>query len=128
MLDRRRFVLSGAGVAGTALVSSLAARRLLAQNCAPPIPSQPFNGNDCPFPIPWLDKNGSQNQSPQPGAELSNIFHFKGQIARCNNWAGAGTDNRGNRLRFGTGTTDFSYMKGTYFAGRQEHTGTFAHI
>jgi hypothetical protein len=124
LFNRRRFLAAGAGAAGSVLLRP----PLLGQKCSAPIPTMPFNGSDCPFPIPWLDKNGSQNQSPQPDAELSNIFHFKGQIARCSNWAGMGTDNKGNRLPFGSPTTDFSYMKGTYFAGRQEHSGTFAHI
>ena len=127
-LNRRQFLGVGAAVAGGAVAASAWPGRLSAENCSAPIPAGPFNGSNCPFPIPWLDKNGSQNQSPQAGAELSNIFNFKGQIARCNNWVGMGTDNKGVRIPFGTATTDFSYMKGTYFAGRQEHPGVFAHI
>lgn len=128
-LNRRRFFSLGAGVAGSAALTSIWPQQGFAQeSCSPPIPSGPFNGSSCPFPIPWLDKNGSHNQSPMPGAELSNIFHFKGQIARCNGFVGMGTDNKGNRIPFGSPTTDFSYMKGTYFAARQEHTGVFAHI
>ncbi len=127
-MDRRRFFGLSAGFAGAAVVSLVGPQPSLAEHCSPPIPSGPFNGSDCPFPVPWLDKNGSHNQSPMPGAELSNIFHFRGQIGRCNGFVGMGTDNHGNRLAFGSPTTDFSYMKGTYFAGRQEHTGVFAHI
>ncbi len=127
--SRRRFLAWSSGVTGAALVSPLVPQQLeAAESCSPPIPKGPFNGSDCPFPIPWLDKNGSQNQSPGPNVELSNIFNFKGQIARCNNWSGMGTDNKGNRIPWGNPTTDFSYMKGTYFAGRQEHQGTFSHI
>lgn len=58
-------------------------------------------GND-PFPIPWLDKNGRHNQSPAPEQEPSNIFHFKGRVARCNDFTGMGTDNQGNRIGFGS--------------------------
>lgn len=96
--------------------------------CTPNVFDRPFNGSSCPFPIPWLDKNGSHNQAPKAGSEPSNIFHFKGQVARCNDWVGMGTDNRGNRLAFGSPSTDFSFMKGTYFAGRSEHQGIFSHI
>ena len=65
---------------------------------------------------------------PQPGAEPSSIFHFKGLVARCNDWVGMGTDNRGNRLAFGSPSTDFSVMSGEYFAARKPQTGVFAHI
>ncbi len=85
------------------------------------------NGGEAPFPIPWLDKNGSFNQAPGPGQEPSNIFHFKGHVARANDFKGMGTDNRGRRIPFGTVTTDFSYMQGTYWAGRAERNGAFAH-
>ena len=91
-----------------------------------------LNGGADPFPIPWLDKNGSHNQAPGPGMEPSNIFHFNGRVARANDFAGAGTvtggDGKGKRLTFGTKSTDFSVMQGTYFAGRQERAGAFAHI
>lgn len=127
-LSRRGFLALGSGATGAALVAPFLPEQLTAENCSPPIPKGPFNGSNCPFPIPWLDKNGSHNQSPAPNMEPSNIFHFKGQIARCNNWSGMGTDNKGNRIPWGSPTTDFSYMKGAYFAGRQEHTATFSHI
>src|SRR5436190_24246713 len=42
------------------------------------------NGGAVPTAIPWLDKDGSFNQSPGPGQEPSNIFHFKGRVA-CSN-------------------------------------------
>ncbi len=90
--------------------------------------SEPSNGGSDPFPIPWLDKNGSQNQSPGPGMEPSSIYHFKGHVARSNAFTGMGTDDRGNRIAFGAPSTDFSFMEGKYFAGRQEHAGTFSHI
>jgi hypothetical protein len=87
----------------------------------------PQNGGAAPFPIPWLDKNGSFNQAPGPGQEPSNIFHFKGRIARANGFSGMGTDHRGRPIPFGTITTDFSVMRGTYWAGREERHGAFAH-
>jgi hypothetical protein len=97
--------------------------------CSPPIPQDhaPANGGSCPYPIPWLDKNGNHNQSPMPNVELSNIFHFQGKLARCNGFHGMGTDNKGNRLAWGTPTTDYSYMAGEYWAGRQAHQGVFSH-
>lgn len=129
MFDRRRFLTLGGAAAGAAVASSFIIPQAgFGQDCSPPIPKTAFNGSPCPVSIPWLDKNGSMNQAPAPGAELSNIFHFKGKIARCNNWVGMGTDNKGNRMPWGNPTTDFSYMQGTYFAGRQEHTSTFSHI
>jgi len=85
------------------------------------------NGGAAPFPIPWLDKNGSFNQAPGPGQEPSNIFHFKGRVARSNGFSGMGTDNRGRRIPFGTNTTDFSFMQGEYWAGRQARQGAFTH-
>jgi hypothetical protein len=85
------------------------------------------NGGAAPAPIPWLDKNGSFNQAPGPGQEPSNIFHFKGSVARANGFTGMGTDNRGRRIPFGTNTTDYSFMQGVYWAGRAERQGAFTH-
>jgi hypothetical protein len=59
--------------------------------------------------------------------ELSNIYHFRGKLARCNGFHGIGTDNKGNRLAWGTPTTDYSYMAGEYWAGRQPHQAIFSH-
>ena len=44
------------------------------QSCAPAIPQnhEPSNGGACPYPIPWLDKNGNHNQAAMPNVELSN--------------------------------------------------------
>lgn len=86
------------------------------------------DGGAEPFPIPWLDKNGSHNQSPGPGMEPSNIYHFKGHVARCNNFTGMGADNKGNKLSFGSPSTDFSFMAGEYFAARSPRQGIFSHI
>jgi hypothetical protein len=81
-----------------------------------------------PYPIPCLDKNGSHNQPAGPQLEPSHIYHFKGRVARCANFAGMGTDNKGNRIAFGTPTTDYGFMEGEYFAGRTPQTGAFTHI
>jgi hypothetical protein len=87
-----------------------------------------YNGGTEPYPIPWLDKNGSHNQPAGPALEPSHIYHFNGRVARCANFAGMGTDNKGNRIAFGTPTTDFGFVQGEYFAGRQAQTGEFTHI
>ena len=125
---RRRFLQLGAATAGLATVSGLTPALSASENCSPPIPSGPFNGSTCPFPIPWLDKNGNHNQAPKADVEMSNIYHFKGKIARCAGFTGMGTDNKGNRFAFGTPTTDFSFMSGEYFAARQPQQGVFSHI
>lgn len=91
-------------------------------------PPATANGGTEPFPIPWLDKNGSHNQPAAPDLEPSHIFHFKGRVARCSTFTGVGTDNRGNRLAFGSPTTDFGVMLGEYWAARSAQQGTFAHI
>ena len=87
-----------------------------------------YNGSTDPYPIPWLDKNGSHNQSAGPRLEPSHIYHFKGRVGRCADFAGMGTDNKGNRIAFGTPTTDYGFMEGEYFAGRTAQTGAFTHI
>ena len=87
-----------------------------------------YNGGTDPYPIPWLDKNGSHNQPAGPNLEPSHIYHFKGRIARCADFVGIGTDNKGNRIVFGTPTTDYGFMQGEYWAGRAAQTGTFTHI
>jgi hypothetical protein len=127
----RRHLMS---VGMASVVAGLIPRPLLQaqsapQSCAPPIPPEHSlaNGGPCPYPIPWLDKNGNHNQSPMANVELSNIYHFKGKLARCNGFHGMGTDNQGNRLAWGTPTTDYSYMAGEYWAARQPHQAVFAH-
>ena len=87
-----------------------------------------LNGGAAPDPIPWLDKNGSHNQMPGPGADPSNIFHFKGRVARANDFAGMGTGGDGERISFGAKSTDFSFLQGEYFSGRQARTGAFGHL
>jgi hypothetical protein len=91
-------------------------------------PPTTANGGTEPFPIPWLDKNGSHNQPAGPNLEPSHIFHFKGQVARCSTFTGMGTDNKGNRIAFGSPTTDYGVMRGEYWAARTGQQGTFTHI
>ena len=86
------------------------------------------NGSTDPYPIPWLDKNGSHNQPAGPNLEPSHIYHFKGRVARCSSFTGMGTDNHGNRIAFGSPTTDYGVMQGEYWAGRAAQRGTFTHI
>lgn len=87
-----------------------------------------YDGSTAPYPIPWLDKNGSHNQPAGAGNEPSSIYHFKGRVARCSDFTGMGTDNKGNRLAFGSPTTDNGVMHGEYFTGREARKGTFAHL
>ena len=129
-LNRRRLLKLGvASIVATSVPGRLLHAQSGPQSCCPPISQKhaPSNGGSCPYPIPWLDKNGNHNQSPMPNVELSNIYHFKGKLARCNGFHGMGTDNKGNRLAWGTPTTDFSYMAGEYWAARQAHQAVFAH-
>jgi hypothetical protein len=86
------------------------------------------NGGTDPYPIPWLDKNGSHNQPAGPNLEPSHIYHFKGRVARCSTFTGMGTDNQGNRIAFGSPTTDYGVMQGEYWAARAARQGTFTHI
>jgi hypothetical protein len=127
-LERRR-LLKMALASAVSLPNGTLHAQPAQQTCAPPIPTNhaPSNGGSCPYPIPWLDKNGNHNQSPMPNVELSNIYHFKGRLARCNDFHGMGTDNKGNRLSWGSPITDYSYMDGEYWAARQGHQAIFAH-
>jgi hypothetical protein len=86
------------------------------------------NGGSDPFPIPWLDKNGSHNQPAGANLEPSHIYHFKGRVARSSTFSGTGSDNQGNRIAFGAPTTDYGVMQGEYWAGRAAQQGTFTHI
>ena len=129
-LDRRRWLKLGVTSAVAASLPGMLLRAQAApQACSAPIPQshEPSNGGSCPYPIPWLDKNGNHNQIPMPNVELSSIYHFKGKLARCNGFHGMGTDNHGNRLAWGTPSTDYSYMAGEYWAARQAHQAVFAH-
>ena len=128
-LDRRRLLKLGLTSAAAASLTSVLRAQSAPESCAPPIPQNHgvSNGGACPFPIPWLDKNGNHNQMPKDNVDLSNIFHFKGKLARCAGFTGMGTDNKGNRLAWGNPTTDYSYMAGEYWAARQPHQAIFTH-
>jgi len=126
---RRLFKLGATSLLLPFLFDRSLRSQAMPQSCAPPAPidHMPANGGLCPYPIPWLDKNGNHNQPAGPNVELSNIYHFKGKLARCSGFHGLGTDNQGNRLAWGTPTTDYSYMAGEYWAARQARQGIFAH-
>jgi len=99
--NRRRLLkLGAASIVASSLPGRLLYGETSPQSCAPPIPQNhaPANGGSCPYPIPWLDKNGNHNQGAMPNVELSNIYHLKGKLARCNGFHGMGLDNNGNRL------------------------------
>jgi hypothetical protein len=128
-LISRAQLLKAAALSGAALASPARASAL------PPLEeeeaslrSRAYNGSTDPYPIPWLDKNGSHNQPAGPNVELSHIYHFKGDVARCSGFVGMGTDNGGNRIAFGSPTTDFGYMTGEYWAARKTQQGSFTHI
>jgi len=128
--NRRRWLKLGLlSAAATSLSGAILHAQSEPQTCAPSIPQnrEPSNGGACPYPIPWLDKNGNHNQPAMPSVELSSIYHFKGKLARCNGFHGMGTDNKGNRLAWGTPTTDYSYMAGEYWAARRAHVAVLAH-
>ena len=86
------------------------------------------NGGTDPYPIPSLDKNGSHNQPAGPNLEPSHIYHFKGRVARSSTFTGMGTDNQGNRIAFGSPTTDYGVMQGEYWAARAAQQGALTHI
>ena len=121
---RRKFVSTVGVISG----ASLLLPRQAASNESPESKLRTYNGGTDPYPIPWLDKNGSHNQPAGPKSEPSHIYHFKGRVGRCADFVGMGTDNKGNRIAFGTPTTDYGFMEGEYFAGRTAQTGAFTHI
>ncbi len=128
VINRRQFLSSGVCLAAAGASALLLPRIAASQTASSQTWKLSSNGSKDPYPIPWLDKNGSHNQSPGPGMEPSNIYHFKGRIARANDFKGMGTDNKGNRIAFGAPSTDFSFMEGEYFAARAPQTGAFTHI
>jgi hypothetical protein len=125
---RRSFLRTTVSVASAGSALLLLSDDIIAGNKPPQSKLRTYNGSTDPYPIPWLDKNGSHNQPAGPNLEPSHIYHFKGRVARCAGFVGMGTDNKGNRIPFGTPTTDYGYMRGEYFAGRTPQTGTFTHI
>ena len=86
------------------------------------------DGPPDPFPIPWLDKNGSHNQPAGPDLEPSHVYHFKGRVARSAGFNGTGTDGAGASVPFGARTTDYGIMDGEYWSARAPQRGAFTHI
>jgi len=119
-LRTRRDILKTSGALLLPLAIPGAIHALGAQSTA--------NGGTDPYPIPWLDKNGSHNQPAALNLEPSHIYHFKGRVARCSTFTGMGTDNKENRIAFGSATTDYGLMQGGYWAGRATQQGAFTHI
>jgi len=124
----RRSFLSTTLCVASAGAASLLLSHQVAAAAKPRSELRTYNGGTVPYPIPWLDKNGSHNQPAGPQLEPSHIYHFKGRVARCADFVGMGTDNKGNRIVFGTPTTDYGFMQGEYWAARAPQTGTFTHI
>jgi hypothetical protein len=120
-LRSRRDVLKSSGLALLPLAISPA-------NYPPGQEPKTANGGTDPYPIPWLDKNGSHNQPAGTNLEPSHIYHFKVRVARCSTFTGMGTDNQGNRIAFGSPTTDYGVMQGEYWAARAARQGAFNHI
>ncbi len=127
--NRRSFLrLLGLGTAAGAAVTTRAATKTTGHPPSGTIPA-PVGGDDRPYPIPWLDKNGSHNEPGEPGNEPSSIYHFKGRVARAADFSGSGADGKGNRLPFGTPTTDNAYMQGECWTShRRILRGTWAHL
>ncbi len=125
--DRRTFIRTfGVGAAAAAIVPA-GARAAPTRSGA--VIAAPVGGSEDPYPIPWLDKNGSHNEPAGPGQEPSSIFHFKGRVARAANFTGSGIDGHGERLAFGSPTTDNSFMQGECWTSkRRVRTGTWAHL
>jgi hypothetical protein len=86
------------------------------------------NGGTEPYPIQWLDKNGSYNQTARPHLEPSHTYHFKGLVARPSTFSGVGTDHIGNASHSAARPPNFGLMQGEYWAGRTTQRGVFAHI
>ena len=125
---RRSFLGATLRIASAASAGQLLSGGTAVGNTSAESQVRTYNGGTDPYPIPWLDKNGSHNQPAGPQLEPSHIYHFKGQVGRCADFVGMGTDNKGNRIAFGTPTTDYGFMEGEYFAGRTALAGAFTHI
>ena len=83
--SRREMLKSTAALAKLPLAANSGDLPLSAQQ------AMTANGGTDPYPIPWLDKNGSHNQPAGPNLEPSHIYHFKGRVARCSTFTGTGT-------------------------------------
>lgn len=85
------------------------------------------NGSTEPYPIPWLGKKWKPQSASRAKPGASHIYDFKGRVARCSTFTGMGTDNKGNRIGFGSPTTDYGVMQGEYWAARTTQGGAFTH-
>lgn len=126
LVSRRRF-LGTSAAAGALLMPSWGAAAQGVAGSSIALHVDP-DGPSEPFPIPWLDRNGSHNQPAGPDLEPSHIYHFKGRVARSAGFNGAGTDDKGQRILFGAKTTDYGIMQGEYWAARAAQSGAFTHI
>ena len=123
---RRKMMATTAGAAAALLIAPAVGGAQ--QSVSPSAAPMTANGGTEPYPIPWLDKNGSHNQPAGPNLEPSHIYDFKGRVARCSTFTGMGTDNKGNRIAYGSPTTDYGVMQGEYWAARTTQGGAFTHI
>ena len=80
------------------------------------------------FQFPGWTATVATTSRQDPELEPSHIYHFKGRVARCSGFNGAGADSKGERILFGTKTTDYGIMDGEYWAARAPQSGTFTHI
>ena len=128
--NRRSFLRAlGLGAVAVAPLKTLAAAKSRGRAAGAAVLLAPVGGDDEPYPIPWLDKNGSHNEPGGPDHEPSSIYHFKGRIARAADFTGSGVDGAGERLLFGTQTTDNAYMQGECWTSqRRALHGAWAHL
>jgi hypothetical protein len=128
LVARRKLLQGGLAGASMGLLPFTSIRCTTAAPTRPTVIPAPVGGSDEPYPIPWLDKNGSHNQAG-PGLEPSSIYHFKGRVARAAEFVGSGVDGAGNRLAFGSRTTDNSFMQGECWTSqRRAHRGAWTHL
>src|SRR5258708_20571841 len=97
-LSRRFLLKSGA----TALFSFVVPP---SNNAFPDQPLPTANGGTDPYPIPWLDKNGSHNQPAGPNLEPSHVYPFNGRVARCSTFTGMRPANQANPVASCSPTT-----------------------
>ena len=95
---RRKFLSTTLSIASGASASLLLSRDTGVGNEPPQSKLSTYNGGTDPYPIPWLDKNGSHNQPAGPQLEPSHIYHFKGRVGRCADFVGMGTTIKATEL------------------------------
>ena len=87
------------------------------------------NGGTDPYPIPWLDqKRQPQSACGTESGALRTFTTSRVWSPGCSTFTGMGTDNLGNRIGFGSPTTDYGLMQGEYWAARTPQHGAFTHI